>query len=378
VSKSMHAEQNQPSPYNHHLQQFLTSLKQERGFADDTIVNRQRSLKPFLTWLVGQCLPLSAVSPVVITKYFTSAVAGRWKRTTVSFHVQSLRSFFRYASSRGWCAKGIAESIDAPRLYTYENLPQGPSWEEVKKLLATVNGASPRQIRSRCAILLCSVYGFRVGEVCRLRLEDIDWAEEKIFLRRPKQRKVQTYPLTTEVGNALLRYLMEVRPRCTQREVLLTLRRPYRPVSVGALSTMTQKLQKRLGLKLKRYGSHVLRHACATHLLAQGLTLKEVGDHLGHVSVAATRIYAGCPTHRALCDVWVLASTGMRRGHNQNFVARSAELLSSCLRAVEPPLDLSGSLTRPHTYSLSFCYSWSYQTSQKASKKHSFTPPRLL
>jgi site-specific recombinase XerD len=68
---------------------------------------------------------------VVITKYFTSSVAGKWKRTSVSFHVQSLRSFFRYASCRGWCAAGIAESIDAPRLYTHENLPQGPSWEEV-------------------------------------------------------------------------------------------------------------------------------------------------------------------------------------------------------------------------------------------------------
>ena len=111
-------------------------------------------------------------------------------------------------------------------------------------------------------------------------------------MRRPKQRKAQTYPLTTEVGNALLRYLKEVRPRCPHRKVLLTLRRPYRPVSVGALSTMTRKLQKRLGLKLKRYGSHVLRHASATHLLAQGLTLKEVGDHLGHLSAGATRIYA--------------------------------------------------------------------------------------
>jgi integrase/recombinase XerD len=261
-------------------------------FADATIVNRERSLKPFLAWLVAQAVPLSAMSPVVITKYFTGAVAGKWKRTTVSFHVQSLRSFFRYASYRGWCGANIAESIDAPRLYTHENLPQGPSWGEVKKLVASVNGTWPVQIRSRCAILLCAVYGLRVGEVCRLRLEDIDWAEERICIRRSKQRKLQTYPLTTEVGNALLRYLKEVRPRCTQREVLLTLRRPYRPVSVGALSTMTQKLQKRLGLKLKRYGSHVLRHACATHLLAQGLTLKEVGDHLGHVSVAATRIYA--------------------------------------------------------------------------------------
>jgi integrase/recombinase XerD len=291
MSKSTPVEQNEPSPYNHQLQQFLSSLKQERGFAEATIVNRKRSLKPFLAWLVAQGVPLSAVSPVVITKYFTGA-AGKWKRATVSFHVQSLRSFFRYASSRGWCAAGIAESIDAPRLYTYENLPQGPSWEEVRRLLATVNGASSSQIRSRCAILLCAVYGFRVGEVCRVRLEDINWAEEKITVRRSKQRKVQSYPLTTEVGNAVLRYLKEVRPRCAHREVLLTLRRPYRPVSVGALSTMTQKLQKRLGLKLKRYGSHVLRHACATHLLAQGLTLKEVGDHLGHVSVAATRIYA--------------------------------------------------------------------------------------
>jgi integrase len=56
----------------------------------------------------------------------------------------------------------------------------------VKKLLATVNGASPVQIRSRCAILLCAVYGLRVGEVCRLRLDDIDWADEKISVRRSK------------------------------------------------------------------------------------------------------------------------------------------------------------------------------------------------
>jgi len=82
-------------PYEDLLSEFLTFLKHERGFADATIVNRERSLKPFLGWLVTEDVPLSTVSPVVITKYFTGIVAGRWKRTTVSFHVQSLRSFFR-------------------------------------------------------------------------------------------------------------------------------------------------------------------------------------------------------------------------------------------------------------------------------------------
>lgn len=117
MPKSTRAEQGEP--HNHHLQEFLNFLKHERGFADATIVNRERSLKPLLAWLVAQDVPLSTMSPVVITKYFTGIVAGQWKRTTVSFHVQSLRSFFRYASSRGWCAAGIAESIDAPRLYLF-------------------------------------------------------------------------------------------------------------------------------------------------------------------------------------------------------------------------------------------------------------------
>ncbi len=78
MSKSTHAEPGESSPYNHHLQQFLTFLKQERGFAEATILNRQRSLKPFLDWLVGQGVSLSAVSSVVITKYFTSRFFVMW------------------------------------------------------------------------------------------------------------------------------------------------------------------------------------------------------------------------------------------------------------------------------------------------------------
>ncbi len=52
-----------------------------------------------------------------------------------------------------------------------------------------------------------------------------------------------------------------------------------------------QRLQ-RLGLVLPCYGPHSLRHSCATHLLAEGVSLKEIADHLGHVSLAATQMYA--------------------------------------------------------------------------------------
>jgi site-specific recombinase XerD len=277
-------------PFASEVSEFLAHLERDRGYSQTTCGNRQRSLRPFLNWLNGCGVPLADVGPANISAFFI-AMAGRWSRTTVAQHVQALRSFFRYAASRDWCATGIAEAIDAPRLYTHENLPQGPPWADVQKLVASTDGATIDRIRERAAILLLTTYGLRAGEVCHLRIDDVDWSRETIQIRRSKQRKSQTYPLTTETGNALLRYL-EVRPRSPRREVFLTLRQPYRPVSVGGFSSLIQKRQKQLGLKLKRYGPHGLRHACATHLLAEGFSLKEVGDHLGHVSATATQVYA--------------------------------------------------------------------------------------
>ena len=55
---------------------------------------------------------------------------------------------------------------------------------------------------------------------------------------------------------------------------------------------MVQPLLRSLNVKLPHYGPHALRHACASHLLAAGLSLKAIGDHLGHGDPRSTRIYA--------------------------------------------------------------------------------------
>jgi integrase/recombinase XerD len=67
---------------------------------------------------------------------------------------------------------------------------------------------------------------------------------------------------------------------------------PIQPLRGSSLWTMVAKRLRPLGLALKHQGPHVLRHACATHLLAQGLSLKEIGDHLGHRLPKTTAVYA--------------------------------------------------------------------------------------
>jgi site-specific recombinase XerD len=162
----------------------------------------------------------------------------------------------------------------------------------VKRLLEASSGDSPGDIRDYAMLLLITVYGLRSGEVRQLRLDDIDWEQEVIRVHRSKQRKTQRYPLVAAVGEAILRYLREVRPRCPRREVFLTQVQPFRPLTAGGFGAKLRKRFVRLGIVPPCYGPHGLRHSCATHLLAEGFSMKDIADHLGHVSLAATQMYA--------------------------------------------------------------------------------------
>ena len=133
--------------------------------------------------------------------------------STIQTYASTLRAFFRYAEGRGWCRPGLAAAIMAPRVFPYEALPVGPSWDDVNRLLAAAQGDRPADIRDRALLMLLAVYGLRAGEVVGLRLEDFDWEREVLTVPHGKRQKPRTYPLCRPVGDAVLRYLREVRPR---------------------------------------------------------------------------------------------------------------------------------------------------------------------
>lgn len=281
-----------PAPYADQVAEFERLLEHERGHSAATIRKRRGDALAFLNWFAQQDRLLSEVTVLDVERFLALPRSRHWSRVTVAGCVASLRSFFRYAGIRKWCAANIGEAIDAPRLYSLAGLPAGPSWTQVRQLITSIGREQPADIRNRAIITLLAVYGFRSSEVCRLRLEDLDWERELILLSRTKQRREHQYPLVREVGEAILLYLRTARPQSDRREVFLRLLPPFEPLTVGGLGIMVHLRLKSLNLKLPHYGPHVLRHACASHLLAEGLSLKEIGDHLGHSDPRSTRIYA--------------------------------------------------------------------------------------
>jgi integrase len=283
----------EPIPFQSQLDEYCNWARDERGFTDATIKRYHYNIKQFLRWYGMLERPLSAMRVNDVDAYLAHGSEQGWCRITVNNIAAAIRAFCRYCALQRWTRLDLASAIQGPRIYAMEGLPAGPDWATVRRLLAPLHANRPNDVRDRAILMLFAIYGLRAGEVANLRLEHLDWEHDLLRIYRGKRRETQTYPLLPSVGNAILQYLEQVRRRPSiHREVFLTLRSPYGPMSLGALYHVAAPKLTALGVKTAHHGPHCLRHACATRLVADGFSLKEIGDHLGHRSTSATRAYA--------------------------------------------------------------------------------------
>lgn len=280
--------------FEEYLDQYVSYMRSEQGLSENTIKSRAWQLRDFLINLGKynntfiNITPLN-VDEIIIKKH---EIDG-YSRVSVQDYVSVLRSFLKYAGAHGFCDKHLAEAIKAPRVYKHETLPYSPSWDEVKTVLSQANTDCATDIRDYAVILLLSVYGLRCSEVRLLCLDDIDWENELIHLNRAKCAKPQIFPLSKIVGEAILKYLKQVRQNsCKFRNVFLCMRAPYRPLTNSIIYQIVSRRLKPIATHLKHYGPHSLRHACATHLINENVSLKEISDLLGHQGLETTRIYS--------------------------------------------------------------------------------------
>ena len=271
---------------------FRTWMCEDRGWSRSTVRSRCSTVDCFFDWMADWGILLESVGFADIDR----AVA-RWhtrgcSRLTIRGYVQHLRTFLRFAEHRGWCAPGLAGGIMPPRFHRGEAVPKGLNRDEVLRLLETSEGDRPTDVRDRAILMVLIAYGLRSAEVTRLQLGDLDLAGEMLRVCRPKSGQTHHYPLSRGVGQAIVRYVTEVRPRRPERALFLTMTAPIRPLGRAAIYGVVRTRLDRIGVTGKRRGPHALRHAAAQYLLDHGLSFKEIGDYLGHRSISSTAVYA--------------------------------------------------------------------------------------
>jgi integrase/recombinase XerD len=277
------------------LNEYGCWLTEVRGLAPQTITGLQAEAGHFLSWLTQTEPPhsLGDLSVREVDAWFAYRLPTK-RRSTTAHLVHSFRHFLRWLFQHGWLQHDLAPLVTAPSLYAFESLPTALKQEDIDRVLATTcQDHSPRGRRDFAILTLLATYGVRAGEIVTLRLEDVDWRNERLTIRHSKTRTASVLPLLTSTGEALLAYLQQGRPHSSVREIFLRSKAPYQPFHDGSsLHTLVTRRLQHAGVVCRgKHGPHAFRHARALSLLRTHVSLKTIGDILGHRATKSTTAY---------------------------------------------------------------------------------------
>ncbi len=286
---------------------YATYLEQVRGFTRSTCTYHRRTVTEFLTHLRYEKAPtrLAALTSRDL-ETFLCTVGPRQTRASLQHVVSHVRAFLRFLAAAGEIPPGLDTQIDTPRVYRGEQLPRALPWDTVQAFLKAIDRTTPMGRRDYAMFLLIAAYGLRASEIVALTLDDLEWRARRVRIPQRKSRGALWLPLTDDVGTALLDYLRHGRPALavrrqrvpfrggpppTYRELFLRHRTPVGVLKPTAVTEAFQAWSTRSALAIPFHGAHCLRHSYAVYLLRSGISLKTIGDILGHRTLESTCVY---------------------------------------------------------------------------------------
>lgn len=276
------------------LQEYGTFLLEARGLAKTSIGSYCGYVRRFLTGVAVQSdSQLASLKARQIADYLRKKAPKNRMTTSAKHDVTALRSFLRFARSRGYIPGDLAAAVPSVAGWSMASIPRAMPTDCVQALLkASAAWKEPAGLRNHAILLLLARLGLRAGEVIQLELDDVDWAEGCLTVHG-KNRERRPLPMPHDVGEAIAIYLEHGRPRSVSRKVFLCSRAPHGELRRGSdISVIVARALKRAGIASCSGGAHQLRHALAVGMLRQGASLTEIGQVLRHRSLQATRRYA--------------------------------------------------------------------------------------
>jgi site-specific recombinase XerD len=271
------------------LDDYQNWLRVHRGLSDRTIARHLRHLHMLLPKMSTATHDYDAALVRDVVRECRERTGPADLRTISS----ALRSYLRFLAGAGLCRPNLDHAVPPVVQWRLSSLPRYLASADVDRVIASCDQLTRGRLRDKAILLLLARLGLRAGDVAGLRLIDLDWASGTVRLSGKARRQVRL-PLPQDVGDALLAYIEQERPRVDQEAVFLVMVAPYRSFSQSShVSRIVALALKRAGISdPPSTGASLLRHSAATSMLRSGATLEAVGAVLRHRSLDMTAHYA--------------------------------------------------------------------------------------
>ena len=249
-----------------------------RGCSEDTIKNRVHIIQNFSRFYNK---PPEELGEHEIINYLEYCIKNKKLcKGTVNWINSALKFFYVVTLERDW------SDLRIPKLRYDKHLPSYLTKVEVKELLESITNLKHKAI-------LTTVYsgGLRVSEVINLRISDIMSKEMKIRIRNGKRNK-ERYTLLSQKNLEILREYWHKYGYKNYKpdDYLFISRQTKKPLKVRGIQCVMTAARKKANIT-RRATVHTLRHSFATHLMNDGVDLKNIQTLLGHSNIKTTSIY---------------------------------------------------------------------------------------
>jgi len=270
------------------IEEFLSHLKYERGYSENTISSYKRDLVHFEKHL--KQLHISSVISItrpIVSSFVTALVGMGLDPSSVERHIAAVKSFFAYLVREGQVKINPTSDIRLPR--KSKRLPKALTMNEAKILVE-----SPKSIRDKAIMELLYATGIRASELISLTMNDVnlDVGFIKCFGKGGKERIV---PMGAAAVSAVREYIDSSRPKMESNIIFLD--KNKKQLTRQGLWFIVKKYVKSSGVRASA-STHTLRHSFATHLLEKGADLRSVQEMLGHSDISTTQIYTSVSRER--------------------------------------------------------------------------------
>jgi len=308
-------------------EKFLGYLRSVRNASPHTLQSYRTDLKQFLAYLSpdgGNPPTVRGVDHRLIREYLGYLHDQHLQKNSIARKLAALRSFFKFCSREGMIADNPARLVATPKLP--KRIPAVLSAEEMNAFLdglgtapqfSASRGAAKRRTtgsgpaallieRDRAILELLYASGLRVSELTGLNLADVDRKNQMLRVLG-KGNKERIIPYGSKAARALDRYL-EVRARLLRKAgsrgdlQAVFLNHEGRRLTSRSIARIVKKYVRLVNVNWDLH-PHSLRHAFATHLLADGADLRAIQELLGHSSLSTTQRYTHA-TIRQLMEVY--------------------------------------------------------------------------
>jgi integrase/recombinase XerD len=272
------------------MQEYSSYLQQERGLAAATIRQHLWWVRRFLnSFYKANQVRLASLRAEQIADFVRRHAPRDRTFSAAKNMTTALRSFLRFARYRAYIETDLAAAVPAVAGWSMASIPRAMPLKYVRRVLEeSKRRHTSVGLRDRAILLLLARLGLRAREIVLLELDDIDWTRACLRIHG-KGRQERPLPLPFDVGQAVTAYLKNGRPTSSCRRVFLRTRAPVRGLNnSSAICQIIRRALKRARIESATKGSHQFRHALATDMLRQGLSLTEIGQLLRHRSPNAT------------------------------------------------------------------------------------------